>query len=200
MKIISVNNPQSQNRPLAFGVSLYTVVSCPKSGFVNLMAAESKKPNSFSAAIVLQFTTTAFAEFKNFLGEFAKKFPPKDKVKIPQDVLQIGIKSDTGNPRSPFSLWVNHHNVFSPDGKVSKEFAPFLETLKHILEVASGRRNTLPAQTMTAKRQMRNVLLGDSNFAFAESEYAFGIGEIQKIASRLLGNISERMRAVSTES
>lgn len=168
MKILSVNNQQSQNQPMSF------------KALEKMVAGRSNRPGNYFTSLAVELTTVDLKKFGGLLTTFPLRLQPKAGRKTPENVIQIGIRRHGFAADSPFTLCVNHTDVFDSNALIGPH-TQHLVQIKKLVARSLSEKNVSVAQTHTEKLQMGDVLTGDTGFTFIGDEKALGIGGVQYV-------------------
>lgn len=169
MKVISMNNQQSQNRPVAF------------KNIEKIMVGTSNRKGNI-VSMVFQLTGTDFTKQQSLLRTFRHSA-------LPNDVLQIGVRGYDGQASTIPTISVNHQDVYG-NGPTDKRFIDSISALRAVVSRIAKAQNPNLAK-LAERRQFRPLLSGEG-FAFEPAETPDGVFDAHK-AVRL---ISEFLDAV----
>lgn len=177
MKVISVNNQQSQNRPVAFG------------DLVGLVAGDGTKLGKGTAALAFRLTEKDLPRNGHLSREVFRR------ERIDSDVLQVGVKEFDGIFGKNPPLFVNHKEVFGSE-QLTQTQVKALKEIKAILRrITSGFKGIYVAGKKSERDQMHGFLQSNGNFNFQQGQLADDMSQIQSVA-RLLFNILEKADAL----
>lgn len=168
MKVISVNNQQSQNRPMSF------------KGLEKMIAGKSNRQGNYFTSFAVELTSGDLKKYGSLLAAFPLKLQQKVGRNVPANVVQIGIKRHGFAGDAPFALSVNHTDVYD-SGTFVEQGSQHLGLIRKLLQRALGDKDLSIVQSVTERRQMKDVLLGDTGFTFEGDENALGIGGVQHV-------------------
>lgn len=181
MKVISVNNQQSQNRPMSF------------KGLEKMVAGKSNRQGNYFTSFAVELTSGDLRKYGSLLEAFPLKLQQKAGRSVPANVVQIGINRHGFAGDAPFALSVNHTDVYD-NGTFVEQNSQHLGLIRKLLQRALGDKNLSTAQSISEKRQMKDVLLGDTGFTFDGDENALGIGGVQHV----VGIMQRIVKAIPT--
>lgn len=182
MKVISVNNQQSQKYPLLFqscNISnvVFSGIVRTNRGINNTVAAERRKAGDFAASIAFRFINKDLGYNQDMLRELSK-------LGENADVFQISVKGSDSGFTQPFELFVNHVSAFK-DGKLSEVFAKFFDRIKGILSTIRKSQHVNIALRTPDEKQMRAFLSSDASIKFESAEFDKGIKDINGAANTI---------------
>lgn len=171
MKVISANNQQSQNRPVAF------------KKLEQIMVGKSNR-NGNIVSMVFRLTGTDFKNQRAVLEAF--RHPD-----LPQDMLQISVRGYDGQASTIPTISVNHQDVYG-SGLKDTRFSESISTLRAIVSRIANAQN--PNLAKTGERRQLRPLLSGSDFAFESAEIPDGVWEAQKAVTFISDFLNEEYK------
>jgi hypothetical protein len=163
MKILSIPNQNSNNRPVAFG------------GFKSLVAGRSMREDNQFIALALRLTKRDLRDFQTVFRAFPNK-------KLDNDILHISVTGFDGNIDSPHAICINHNDTYGTDRLLPRFTRKILELLSR---VTRARKIVTPIKDSEEAGTMMKALMGDTGYTFNEDEIKTWDIDIHSVACTL---------------
>lgn len=186
MKVLTTLNQQSQNRPIAFGVTKYGF-GRPYNAFQNVIAADILEPKS-------NFSFLAFELIPD--KKRNQKANDLQAVLDENNAFQIGLRQYR-TPERAYEVYIHHKNILS-DPRLQELLVRHWETIRKLFNSLSN-LGSINIAKGSEKRNLQGLLLGDV-YNCKEIKLDDGILKINQVARAMitaLDQIVRKLRGVS---
>lgn len=163
MKVVSISNQNSNNRPIAFG------------GFRSVVAGRSMREDHQLISLALRLTGKDLREWQKVSKDFSNP-------KLENDVVQISVVGFDGNDDSPYTILINNIDTYGTD-KLTKKVITKIQIL--LDRIGRARRIDIPENGSEEAEKMRKALIGDRTWEFNPDEICLSEDKIKSVTYEL---------------